>query len=191
MPWIKEASTYCFFISRSLPTSLICSCDLPRLHTCSYIYLLKVQLLVLLLSNMFPLRGGRVTPYHKSVRDWLLSQDAEGKPQIPRHAFAVNEEVGHALMALASSRLLLGLPLSCEPPPLPAHSSSSEVLLPSADAQPPDNGKEGGLLGKVGGAYALRHAAAHACRPGGSPELVQALLLDLGAWLAVIEAGEC
>ena len=48
---------------------------------------------MLLLGNLFPLRGGRVTPYHKSVRDWLLSQDAEGNQVVPSHAFAVNEEV--------------------------------------------------------------------------------------------------
>ena len=39
-------------------------------------------------------------------------------------------------------------------------------------------------------AYALRHAVAHACQPQGSPDQLQALLLDFGAWHAIVLAGK-
>jgi hypothetical protein len=120
---------------------------------------------------MFPLRNGRVTPYHKSVLDWLLSQDAEGNAVVPAHTFAVKAEAGHALLARACCKLLLGTPLPLPPPP--ATEEEEELGRP-----------------RVGEAYALRHAAAHACRRDGSPELLQGLLLNFGAWHAIVKAGE-
>ena len=115
-----------------------------------------MDLLARLLGNMFPLRDRRVVPYHKSVLDWLLSRDGDGRPAAS-HAFTVDAEVGHALLASACSKLLLGSQLDA----------------------------------RVGMAYALRHAVAHACRASGSSELLQALLLDFGVWHAIIKAGEC
>ena len=72
----------------------------------------QVDLLARLLGNIFPLRNGRITPYHKTVVDWLLPS-----PDQPAHKFTVNADVGHALLASACCKLLLGSPLPMAVPP--------------------------------------------------------------------------
>ena len=102
-------------------------------------------------------------------------------------------KVGHALLACASSRLLIGSELPCTPPPAQPISSISTEEGNADPPASPDESSGAALcpLESIGRAYALRNAAAHACRPTGSPELLQALLLDFGAWFAIIEAGKC
>ena len=51
-----------------------------------------------LLGNIFPIRHGVITPYHKTVLDWLLPVRG-GKD----HPFKVDVQAGHALSASAGS----------------------------------------------------------------------------------------
>ncbi len=55
----------------------------------------QVGLLVRLLGNMFPIRHGMITPYHKTVLDWLLL--ARGGND---HPFMVDVQAGHTLLAI-------------------------------------------------------------------------------------------
>ena len=66
----------------------------------------QVDTLARLLGNIFPMRNDRVSPYHLSVLDWLLSRGEH-----PVHEFTVDADLGHALLASACCKLLLGSPL--------------------------------------------------------------------------------
>ncbi len=125
-----------------------------------------VDLLVRLLGNIFPIRHGVITPYHKTVLDWLLPVRG-GKD----HPFKVDVQAGHALLARACKETL---------------AEKFPFRLPK-EATQNDEAQEAVTTGER---YALRHAVAHACRPGGSPQLLRDLLLDFGAWEAILRAGK-
>ena len=76
------------------------------------------------------------------------------------------------------------------PPAQPNSLISAEEGNAAPPVAPDERSGAASPLESIGRAYALRNAAAHACRPTGSPELLQALLLDFGAWFAIIEAGK-
>ncbi len=127
-------------------------------------------LLVRLLGNIFPIRShGVITPYHKTVLDWLLPVMG-GKD----HPFKVDEQAGHALLARACRNTL---------------AERFPFRLAKEAARPNEEQAAAGAA-TTGERYALRHAVAHACQPGGSPQLLRDLLLDFGAWEAILRAGK-
>ncbi len=125
----------------------------------------QVAQLVRLLANLFPLRTvgasgeERLTPYHKSVLDWLL-----GTGEMDPHDFKVDALVGHELLATACAARIASAPQQGVPAPAPASAA-------------------------VGRSYALRHAVAHACQSGVPALVEQLLTNFQGLWGDVHEAG--
>ena len=139
------------------------------IHLCAVV---QVGLLVRLLGNIFPIPGV-ITPYHKTVLDWLLPVRG-GKD----HPFKVDVQAGHALLARACRNTL---------------AERFPFRLVKDAARPDEAQTAAGAAGAAvttGERYALRHAVAHACQPGGSPQLLRDLLLDFGAWEAILRAGK-
>jgi hypothetical protein len=136
----------------------------------------EVAQLVRLLTSLFPCRGGdgghggseaeqqqtaRVQPYHKSVLDWLTCSN--GMDSGP---FKVDAVIGHRLLARACAALT----------PLLRDVPEQEVPTPGAV--------------RVGAAYCLRHAVAHAALSRDAPLLSMLLLDSEGLWGPTHAAGE-
>jgi hypothetical protein len=165
---------------RVLPVLLVTqeAVTLPTLAWLAGVSHAQVQQGLDLLSSLFPCKphgGGvtsepRVLPYHKSVLDWLGSEQHAGQD------LAVSHEQGHALAAAACAGVALSLP-------------QSNTLDSPADTLPCTAGQwQGQVLDTGVLGYTRRHTVLHSSAAKGSPGLDQ-VVMSPAFWQHVFAQG--